>query len=104
MKIIGSKLDSNSLAYQAGLDASRNALRKWEALAGEVRLGGGVKNIEKQHEKGKLTARERIEKLIDPNSDFLEIGLFAAHGMYESEGGAASAGVVVGIGRVSGRL
>lgn len=104
MKIIGSKLDANSLAYQTALDASQNALRKWTALGDEVKLGGGLKNIDKQHEKGKLTARERIEKLIDPNSDFIEIGLFAAHGMYESEGGAASAGVVVGIGRVSGKL
>ncbi len=104
MKIIGSPLDTNSLAYQSALDASRNALRKFSALGDETKLGGGVKNIEKQHEKGKLTARERIEKLIDPGSDFLEIGLFAAHDMYESEGGAVSAGVVTGIGRVSGRL
>ena len=104
MKIIGSPQDTNSLAYQTSLDASQNALRKFSALGAEARLGGGEKNIQKQHEKGKLTARERIEKLIDPNSDFIEIGLFAAHGMYESEGGAASAGVVVGVGRVSGRL
>ncbi|HEY3876889.1 MAG TPA: acyl-CoA carboxylase subunit beta [Candidatus Kapabacteria bacterium] len=81
-----------------------NLLRTFETLSAETKLGGGKKNIEKQHEKGKLTARERIEKLIDPGSTFLEIGLFTAHGMYESEGGAASAGVVVGIGKVSGRL
>ncbi len=104
MKIIGSPLDVNSLAYQTALDASHNALRKWAALGDETRLGGGEKNIEKQHAKGKLTARERIEKLIDPNTHFLELGLFAAHGMYESEGGAVSAGVVTGIGRVSNRL
>ncbi|MFI5202436.1 MAG: acyl-CoA carboxylase subunit beta [Candidatus Kapaibacterium sp.] len=104
MKIIGSPQDTNSLAYQTSLDVSRNALRKFLALGDETRLGGGEKNIQKQHEKGKLTARERIQKLIDPNTDFLELGLFAAHGMYESEGGAVSAGVVTGIGRVSGRL
>ncbi len=97
-------MDANALPYQTLLDWSNNALRKLSALGDEARLGGGIKNIEKQHEKGKLTARERIEKLIDPNSDFIEIGLFAAHGLYESEGGAPSAGVVVGIGRVSGRL
>ncbi len=104
MKIIGSPIDANSLASRAALDSSRNLLRKFSALGDEVRLGGGKNNIAKQHDKGKLTARERIEKLIDPGSDFIEIGLFAAHGMYESEGGAPSAGVVVGIGRVSGRL
>ncbi|MEI8135511.1 MAG: acyl-CoA carboxylase subunit beta [bacterium] len=67
-------------------------------------LGGGQKNIDKQHEKGKLTARERIALLIDKNSNFEEIGLFAAHGLYKEEGGAASAGVVTGLGRISGRL
>ena len=104
MKIIGSPIDLNSLPAQSAKDNATNLLRKFDALAKQTQLGGGEKNIQKQHEKGKLTARERIEKLIDPGSDFLEIGLFAAHGMYESEGGAASAGVVVGIARVSGRL
>ncbi|SRR5579883_3093966 len=104
MKRIGTPLDPNSLPYQSALDASQSSLRKLAALAEETKLGGGKKNIEKQHEKGKLTARERIEKLIDPGSEFVEVGLFAAHGMYEEEGGAVSAGVVVGIGRVSGRL
>jgi 3-methylcrotonyl-CoA carboxylase beta subunit len=103
MAIIGSQLDSSSLPYQSALDQSKNLLRKFEALAEQVKLGGGKKNIAKQHEKGKLTARERIEKLIDPGSDFIEIGLFVAHGMYESEGGAPSAGVVVGLGWVSGK-
>jgi 3-methylcrotonyl-CoA carboxylase beta subunit len=104
MKTIGTPLDANALPYQTLLDWSNNTLRKFSALGQEVQLGGGVKNIEKQHEKGKLTARERIAKLIDPGLELLEIGLFTAQGMYEAEGGAPSAGVVVGIGRVSGRL
>jgi acetyl-CoA carboxylase carboxyltransferase component len=79
-------------------------LLKLEELATKVRLGGGKKNIEKQHEKGKLTARERIELLIDKGTTFEELGLFAAHEMYKAEGGAPSAGVVTGIGRVSGKL
>lgn len=103
MAILGTKLDSNSLNYQSALDQSKNLLRKFEALGEQVKLGGGKKNIAKQHEKGKMTARERIEKLIDPGSDFIEIGLFVAHGMYEAEGGAPSAGVVVGLGWVSGK-
>ncbi|SDD09094.1 Acetyl-CoA carboxylase, carboxyltransferase component [Algoriphagus faecimaris] len=69
-----------------------------------VSQGGGPKRIAKEHEKGKLTARERIAYLIDKESEFLEIGEFAADGMYEEEGGCPSAGVVTGIGYVSGRM
>src|SRR5215475_1757617 len=68
-----------------------------------IRLGGGPKAIERQHEKGRLTARERIAKLIDPGSEWFELGLWAAWKMYAEWGGAPSAGVVTGIGRVSGR-
>lgn len=66
-----------------------------------IRQGGGAKAIERQHEKGRLTARERIAKLVD--GDFLELGLWAAWGMYAEWGGAPSAGVVTGIGTVAGR-
>lgn len=69
----------------------------------QVKLGGGKKKIEAQHQKGKLTARERIDYLIDNGSDFLEIGAFVGDGMYEAEGGCPSGGVVVGIGYVSGK-
>ncbi|MBL9122721.1 MAG: acyl-CoA carboxylase subunit beta [Planctomycetaceae bacterium] len=66
-------------------------------------LGGGRKAIERQHEKGRLTARERIDKLIDPGTSFFELGLFAAWEMYQEWGGAPSAGVVTGVGTVAGR-
>jgi 3-methylcrotonyl-CoA carboxylase beta subunit len=69
----------------------------------QVKLGGGVKKIDAQHKKGKLTARERISYLIDADSYFLEIGAFVADGMYEEEGGCPSGGVVVGIGYVAGK-
>ena len=68
-----------------------------------IRLGGGVKAIERQHEKGRLTARERIARLLDPDRAFFELGLWAAWNMYAEWGGAPSAGVVTGIGTVSGR-
>lgn len=68
-----------------------------------VKLGGGEEKIESQHKKGKLTARERIEYLIDEGSDFLEVAAFAGDGMYADEGGCPSGGVVTGIGQVSGR-
>jgi acetyl-CoA carboxylase carboxyltransferase component len=68
-----------------------------------IRLGGGLKAIERQHEKGRLTARERIESLLDSGTAFFELGLWAAWNMYSEWGGAPSAGVVTGIGVVSDR-
>ncbi len=70
----------------------------------QVKLGGGEKKIAAHHKKGKLTARERIDYLLDNSEDFIEIGAFTADGMYEEWGGCPSAGVVTGIGRVSGNL
>src|SRR5699024_1248604 len=70
---------------------------------GKVQAGGGEKRIEKHHKKGKLTARERIDRLLDEPADAIEIGAFAAEGMYEEHGGCPSAGVVVKIGKVSGK-
>ena len=69
----------------------------------KVRLGGGQKRIDKHHEKGKMTARERIDYLLDKGSESLEIAAFAGDGMYEDHGGCPSAGVVVKIGYVQKR-
>ena len=71
--------------------------------AEHTQLGGGLKKIEDQHRKGKLSARERIAYLTDEGRPFTEIGLFAGEGMYAEHGGCPSAGVVTGIGYVSGR-
>jgi acetyl-CoA carboxylase carboxyltransferase component len=68
-----------------------------------VKLGGGEKRIEKHHAKGKMTARERIDFLLDEKSNSIEIGAFAGEGMYEEHGGCPSGGVVVKIGYVSGK-
>ncbi|HED11027.1 MAG TPA: acyl-CoA carboxylase subunit beta [Caldithrix abyssi] len=70
----------------------------------EIAQGGGAANIEKQHRKGRLTARERIDLLVDKKSAFYELSQFAAFGMYEEWGGAPSAGVVTGLGYVEQRL
>ncbi|MBC8144528.1 MAG: acyl-CoA carboxylase subunit beta [bacterium] len=78
-------------------------LREIEEVAARTREGGGAKARERLHKKGKLSARERIELLIDPGTYFMEIGLFTAHGFYEEEGGAPSAGVVTGVGIIEGR-
>ncbi len=101
---IGNPIDRSAALYSGQFEHHTNELRKIADIATRTKLGGGKGNIEKQHAKGKLTARERIELLVDKNTVFEEIGLFAADGMYPEEGGAPSAGVVVGIGRVSGKL
>ncbi|HEX4543023.1 MAG TPA: acyl-CoA carboxylase subunit beta [Candidatus Acidoferrum sp.] len=69
----------------------------------QIRQGGGAKAIESQHKKGRLTARERIAKLIDPGTEFFELGIYAAFEMYEEWGGAPSAGTVTGLAKVCGR-
>ena len=69
-----------------------------------IRLGGGKNAADAQHAKGRLTARERMALLLDEGSELLELSLWAAHGMYGEYGGAPGAGVVTGLGRVSGRL
>ncbi len=69
-----------------------------------IRLGGGPDRIDRQHQKGRLTARERIAALVDSEADFFEVGFYAADGMYEEWGGAPGAGVVTGIGRVETKL
>ncbi len=61
-------------------DHMRALAAEWQILEDKLRLGGGPKKIEKQHADGKLTARERVQKLIDPSSPFLEIGLLIARG------------------------
>lgn len=68
-----------------------------------LRLGGGPSGIERQRKLGRLTARERLKELLDPKRPFFELGLWAAYGMYEEWGGVPAAGVVTGIGWVSGR-
>src|SRR6201997_510172 len=69
----------------------------------QISRGGGAKAIESQHKKGRLTARERLKKLVDPGTHFTELGVFAAYEMYEEWGGAPSAGTITGLARVCGR-
>ncbi|NOY07075.1 MAG: acyl-CoA carboxylase subunit beta [Chlorobi bacterium] len=94
---------NKDLSFRENEDFQKNAVRKLKALKKQVALGGGEKVIEKHHARGKMTARERIDALRDPETPFLEIGLYTAHGMYEDYGGAPSAGTVFGIGKVHGR-
>jgi 3-methylcrotonyl-CoA carboxylase beta subunit len=91
-------------------DFEKNTRQMVDLLSGlkneeeQIRQGGGAQAIASQHKKGRLTARERIARLIDPSTQFFELGIHAAHQMYEEWGGAPAAGALTGLARVAGRL
>jgi 3-methylcrotonyl-CoA carboxylase beta subunit len=89
--------------FNSNEDTMRLAVDELKAKLQKVYLGGGQKKIDSEHKKGKLTARERIEYLLDKNTESIEIGALTAEDMYQEQGGCPSGGVVVVIGYVSGR-
>ncbi|MGH9604123.1 MAG: acyl-CoA carboxylase subunit beta [Terracidiphilus sp.] len=101
---LGSALDVNSARARANRAALAALMTELRAAEETIRLGGGAKATEAQRAKGRLTARERVKLLVDDDREFMELGLWAAHGMYGEYGGAPAAGVVTGLGRVCGRL
>ncbi|MFN5705650.1 MAG: acyl-CoA carboxylase subunit beta, partial [bacterium] len=92
-----------NIEFNKNEDVNKQLVFEMKTKLKKVMEGGGAKSAAKQKEKGKMLARERIQYLIDEGSNFLEIGAFAADGMYEEHGGCPSAGVITGIGYVSGR-
>jgi 3-methylcrotonyl-CoA carboxylase beta subunit len=92
------------LEFNKNEDQFRHLLEQLQHKSKKIKSGGGQKKIDEQHNRGKLTARERIDYLIDKNSTFLELGLFAGEGMYKEYGGCPAGGVVTGIGYIGGRL
>jgi len=96
-----SRIDLNSEAFQANAKQNRALAEALRAKIARSALGGGEMARQKHTARGKLLARERINRLLDPGSPFLEIGALAADGMYDGE--APAAGIVAGIGRVRGR-
>ena len=91
------------IQFNTNEDYNKLALSELRKRLKKVKEGGGKKNLEKLHSQGKLSARERIEYLLDNDKPQIEIGAFAGEGMYEEHGGCPSAGVVVVIGYVAGR-
>ncbi|MBT8238334.1 MAG: acyl-CoA carboxylase subunit beta [Croceitalea sp.] len=92
-----------NLKFNKNEDQNKLKVSELRKRLGKVSLGGGKGRIEKHHSKGKLTARERIEYLLDADKDNIEIGAFAAENMYSEHGGCPSAGVVVKMGYVKGK-
>ena len=91
------------LEYNKREDFNKLKLAEINSLLTKIHTGGGTKRLEKLRSEGKMTARERIDFLLDKNSDTIEIGAFAGYEMYEEHGGCPAAGVVVVMGYVSGR-
>jgi 3-methylcrotonyl-CoA carboxylase beta subunit len=91
------------LEFNKNEDQFKQLIEQLQHKSKKIKSGGGQKKIDEQHQKGKLTARERIEYLMDKDRPFLEVGLFAGDGMYKEYGGCPSGGVVTGLGYIAGR-
>src|SRR6187401_3696700 len=101
MSVIESNVDVSSDEFRQNLEHMRTLEEDLGQRLKTAREGGGPDAVKRQRDQGKLLARERIEKLLDPNTPFLEVGTLAAAGLYD--GAAPAAGMVTGIGRVRGR-
>jgi len=102
--VLKTSVNTKSLEFEKNTRRVIELLSEIKNQEEQICQGGGAKAIDSQHKKGRLTARERIAKLIDPGSHFFELGTFAAFEMYEEWGGAPSAGTVTGLARLCGRL
>jgi Acetyl-CoA carboxylase, carboxyltransferase component (subunits alpha and beta) len=102
MKKIGSDITLDN-GFNIREDSYKEFVRKLDYERRKTEKGGGEKALQKLKEKGKMPARERIDLLIDPGSQFMELNTFAAHGMYTEFGGAPGSGTIFGIGKIHGR-
>jgi 3-methylcrotonyl-CoA carboxylase beta subunit len=99
MSLIGNTV-KNDKSFDSRYNYQKGLLNQLNQIKSSISLGGGDKAIAKQHAKGKLTARERIARLIDKDSSFFELNTLAAYEMYKEHGGAPSSGTVFGIGTI----
>jgi acetyl-CoA carboxylase carboxyltransferase component len=101
--ILATKVDPSSLRFESNMRSLADLVAQVRNEEEKIREGGGAKAIASQHAKSRLTARERINLLADPGT-FFELGLYAAHKMYEEWGGAPAAGVITGLARIQTRM
>ncbi len=99
--VLDTKLDRDGATFRANAAHNRSLVERLRADVAKTALGGNEKSRERHTSRGKLLPRDRVERLLDPGSPFLEIGQLAANGLYDDE--VPGAGVIAGIGRVSGR-
>jgi 3-methylcrotonyl-CoA carboxylase beta subunit len=101
--ILTTRVDATSARFEANMRFMADLVSAVRNEEEQIREGGGAKAIESQHSKGRLTARERIQKLVDPGS-FFELGIYVANRMYDEWGGAPAAGVITGLARIETRM
>src|SRR5882757_3092414 len=101
--VLESHIDPTSARFEANMRFLADMVSQVRNEEEKIREGGGPKAIASQHNKGRLTARERINLLVDPGT-FFELGAYSAHGMYEEWGGAPAAGVITGLARIHTRM
>jgi 3-methylcrotonyl-CoA carboxylase beta subunit len=101
---LATRVDATSTRFEKNMRSMAELVSVIRKEEEQIHQGGGAKGIESQHSKKRLTGRERIALLIDPRSEFFELGIYSAYEMYEEWGGAPCAGVVTGLGRIQGRL
>ncbi|MGC1475580.1 MAG: carboxyl transferase domain-containing protein, partial [Terriglobales bacterium] len=101
--VLPTKVDPSSLRFESNMRALADLVAQVRNEEEIIREGGGPKAIESQHAKLRLTARERVNLLADPGT-FFELGIYAAHKMYEEWGGAPAAGVITGLARIHTRM
>src|SRR5271168_2374291 len=101
--VLTTKIDPTSARYEANMRFLADLMSQVRNESEKISEGGGARAIENQRGKGRLTARERIELLVDAGT-FFELGIYAAHGMYEEWGGAQAAGVITGLARIHTRM
>ncbi len=104
LNLLNTRVDATSQRFEKNMRAMADLVSKVRNEEEKIREGGGAKAIGNQHAKKRLTARERIALLLDPGTEFFELGIYAAYKMYEEWGGAPAAGVITGLGRIHGRL
>jgi 3-methylcrotonyl-CoA carboxylase beta subunit len=102
--LLETRVDPKSPAFETNTRRMVDLLTEIKNEEAGLHEGGGARAIQAQHKKNRLTARERIARLVDPHSDFFELGVYAAYEMYEEWGGAPAAGTITGLGHVAGRL
>ena len=101
MPVLESHIDKDSAEFRENAAHMDGLVADLKQRLQAARAGGGEEALKRQRDQGKLLTRERVEKLLDPGTPFLEIGALAANGLYD--GAAPSAGMVTGVGRVRGR-
>jgi len=102
--LLETRIRRNSPDFEQNTRLMVDLLTEIKNEEAQLQEGGGAKAIEGQHKKGRLTARERIARLIDPKTEFFELGIYAAYEMYQEWGGAPAGGTITGLARVAGRL